>query len=180
MPRTEEASCRDIAWSFTRRPSGPEGDSSLFITCCRRRLTSTIREYSSSSRSAFPIVPSPASMRERIFLRCVVESDASDSRPLNGSSATPDSRPPSSIGTPLLEGVMSTAFSPRSPSAPSVTVLWVVIRDITRRSSRMSTSTMPLPSGAKSTLVTVPFSTPPSRTGAPALRPLTSDIRAFT
>ncbi len=75
---------------------------------------------------------------------------------------------------------MSTAFSPSSPSAPRVTVLCVVTRDRTRRSRRISTSTIPLPSGAKSTLVTVPTSTPPTRTGAPCFSPLTSDISAFT
>src|SRR5207247_6315333 len=44
---------------------------------------------------------------------------------------------------------------------------------------RMSTSTSPLPF-ANSTFVTVPTSTPPTRTGAPGLSPLTSFMVALS
>ena len=90
----------DISSSFTSRPSGPRSDSSFAITPCSRTLTSSMRLYSSSSRSALPMSPSPASMRERMRRRCAVESDASDSRPLNGSSGRGGQEPPSSSGAP--------------------------------------------------------------------------------
>ena len=63
---------------------------------------------------------------------------------------------------------------------PRVTWLSVVIRPLTCRSRRMSTSTRPAAdSPAKPTFVTDPTSTPPTRTGAPGFSPFTSDIRAL-
>jgi hypothetical protein len=62
------------------------------------------------------------------------------------------------------------------PSEPRVARLSLVMRSRTRRSRRITTSTMPR--GASSTRRTVPTSTPPSRTGAPGFSPLTSDMSA--
>ena len=58
--------------------------------------------------------------------------------------------------------------------------LSVVTRSFTRRSSRIVTSTIPEPPPAKSTWVTVPTSTPPTRTGEPDFRPFTSFMSALT
>src|SRR5262245_60772557 len=81
------------------------------------------------------------------------------------------------MGVPPLAGVMSTALSPRSDTEPSVATDWSVIRERTSfLTSNVTSTSVP----ANSTLVTLPTSTPATRTGDPFARPATFGKRVFS
>ena len=135
--------------------------------------------YSCSSVISFPTVPLPARMSVTSF---VISADAL-LRLLRdvGNAALwrypAGTYPQSGIGVPLVDGVMSTALSPRSDTEPSEATEPLVIRWRIDLLTSIATSTC---SPTKSsTLVTVPTSTPATRTGDPDLRPATLSKRVF-
>ena len=84
--------------------------------------------------------------------------------------------PPSGIGVPFVDGVMSTAACPRSDTDPSVATDWSVMRS---RTLLLTSNVMSTCSPPSSMPRTVPTSTPATRTGDPGVRPGTAAKRVF-
>ena len=81
------------------------------------------------------------------------------------------------MGVPDVAGVMSMALSPSSDTDPSLATDLSVMR--LRMSSRTSKATSTC-APANETSLTLPTSTPATRTGEPLARPATSLNRVFS